>query len=172
MKYFNGFSLKGEEVFFESMLLESELTVAGFSYGSQKAFDYVYDSKERVDRLILLSPAFFQNEKKSFIKTQLRYYKADKEGYIEQFLKNVTYPSSLELKDYVVAGRLEELEDLLTYTWDKEKFTELLDRGVVIEVFIGGRDKIVNSKESFAFFSELTHTYFLKYEGHILQVIN
>jgi len=168
VKYFNGFALKGEEVFFENRLIETDFTIAGFSYGAQKAFEHVYHSKERVDRLILLSPAFFQNEKKSFIKTQLRYYKADKEGYKEQFLKNVVYPSSIELKNYLVDGSLEELEALLTYRWDKEKFVELLNRGVVIEVFIGGRDKIVNVQESLNFFSKLTHTYFFKDEGHIL----
>ena len=62
-KYFNGFSLQNEEELFSEYLLQSELCVAGFSYGAQKAFEYVYKSKERIDRLILLSPAFFQTQK-------------------------------------------------------------------------------------------------------------
>ena len=168
MKYFNGFALKDEELFFKSMLMESNFLVAGFSYGAQKAFEYTYHSKERIDRLMLFSPAFFQNEKKSFIKTQLRYYKANKKAYTQQFLKNVVYPSSVNLSHYLSAGNIDELESLLTYTWDKERFLELLDRGVIIEVFIGGLDKIVNSKESFEFFSEFAMTYFLKESGHLL----
>jgi len=170
MKYFNGFALKDEEVFFKSMLVESDFLVAGFSYGAQKAFEYVYNSKERIDRLMLFSPAFFQNEKKSFIKTQLRYYKADESAYTKQFLKNVVYPSSVDLSHYLSEGSLEELEFLLSYTWDKKRFLELLDRGVVIEVFIGGLDKIVNSKESFEFFSEFAMTYFFKEKGHLLEM--
>ena len=168
MRYFNGFSLRGEESLFSSYLLESAFTVAGFSYGAQKAFEYVYTTNERVDRLILLSPAFFQDHKKSFIKTQLRYYKADEKGYREAFLKNVAYPSSLDLSPHLSGGTLEELESLLTYVWDEKRFLELLKRGVVIEVFIGEKDRIVESRESFEFFSHLTTTYLLKDEGHLL----
>jgi pimeloyl-ACP methyl ester carboxylesterase len=172
MKYFNGFALQGEEEFFKSMLPESDLTVSGFSYGSQRAFEYVYHTEERVDRLILLSPAFFQNEKKSFIKTQLRYYRADEKVYRKQFLKNVAYPSSVDLEKNLARGTVEELESLLTYVWSEDKFRELLDRGVSIEVFIGGKDKIVNTQESFDFFKKLTTTYLLKNEGHLLGAVN
>ena len=60
MLYFNGFSLQNEEEHFKAYLSDNDLTIAGFSYGAQKAFEYAYHSKERIDRLILLSPAFFQ----------------------------------------------------------------------------------------------------------------
>lgn len=169
MKYFNGFSLKGEEVFFKEQLIENDYTIAGFSYGATKAFEYAYHSKERIDRLILLSPAFFQTEKKSFVRTQLRYYKADKRAYTEQFLKNVAYPSSVKLDDYFKDGTIEELEKLLTYVWDKEKVLELLKRGVIVEAFIGGEDKIIDTEKSFEFFEKLVPTYFTKEVGHLLQ---
>ena len=168
MKYFNGFSLNGEERLLSSYLVDSEFTVAGFSYGAQEAFEYVYATKERIDRLILLSPAFFQNHKKSFIKTQLRYYKAESRAYREAFLKNVVYPSSLDISSHLSEGTLEELTSLLTYVWEEEKFLELLARGVTIEVFIGESDKIVESRESYAFFSNFTTTYLLKGHGHLL----
>ena len=109
MIYFNGFALKGEEKFFKEELVENDFSVAGFSYGAQKAFEYAYNSTERIDRLILLSPAFFQNHKKSFIRTQLRYYKADEILYTEQFLKNVTYPSNINLSDNLNINKYEEL---------------------------------------------------------------
>ena len=168
MKYFNGFSLKGEEVFFKEQLIENDFTVAGFSYGATKAFDYAYNSKERIDRLILLSPAFFQNHKKSFVRTQLRYYKADEKSYIEQFLKNVTYPSFIKMDEYLSQGTVEELETLLTYSWDSKKILELVKRGIIIEVFIGVEDKIVDAQKSFEFFSELVPCYFVKGVGHLL----
>jgi len=169
MIYFHGFALKDEEIFFKDQLIDSDFCVAGFSYGAQKAFEYVYNTTERVDRLILLSPAFFQNHKKSFIRTQLRYYKADEKAYREQFLKNVAYPSPLNLCEYLDNGTVEELEALLSYVWDSKKILELIECGVTIEVFMGESDKIVNVDKSFEFFSELTTVYLFKELGHLLK---
>ena len=168
MRYFNGFSLCNEEKFFKEQLIESEYAVVGFSYGAQKAFEYVYNTTDRVDRLVLVSPAFFQNHKKSFIRTQLRYFKADKEVYTKQFLKNVVYPSSINLMPYLCDGTYEELESLLSYLWEKERVLELLDRGVTIEVFMGDNDKVVDFEKSYEFFSCLVPVYVFKGRGHIL----
>lgn len=168
-KYFNGFSLQKEEELFSEYLIQSELCVAGFSYGAQKAFEYVYERKERIDRLILLSPAFFQTQKPSFIRTQLRYFEAGQEAYVKQFLANVTYPSKTDLSTYLKIGTKEELEALLTYTWDKQKIQEVLDRGTTIEVFLGKDDKIIDAEAAFGFFSELMTTYFIKDAGHLLK---
>jgi hypothetical protein len=168
MIYFSGFSLRKEEALFKDYLIDSEFAVAGFSYGAIKAFDYVYNSSTRIDRLILLSPAFFQNHKKSFIRTQLRYFKSNRNLYIEQFLKNVAYPSNINLSEYLDIGTYNELKYLLFYVWDCDKFTEIINRGVTIEIFIGEDDIILNSKESFKFFSKVTTTYLLKKRGHLL----
>ncbi|WP_415405802.1 pimelyl-ACP methyl ester esterase BioV [Sulfurovum sp. CS9] len=167
--YFNGFSLQKEEELFSEYLIESELCVAGFSYGAQRAFEYVYESKERIDRLILLSPAFFQTQKPSFIRTQLRYFEAGQEAYVKQFLSNVTFPSKTDLSAYLKIGTKEELEALLTYLWDEKKLQEVLDRGTTIEVFLGKDDKIVDAQAAFDFFAPLTATYFTKSVGHVLR---
>jgi len=169
MKYFNGFSLKNEENLFETYLTESNYTVAGFSYGAQQAFEYVYQSKERVDRLILLSPAFFQTQKPSFIRTQLRYFEAGHEAYVHQFLSNVAYPSLVDISSYLNVGTKEELEALLKYEWNPEKIQKVLDRGTTIEVFIGVDDKIIDAQRTFEFFGSLTATYFIKHTGHLLK---
>ncbi len=168
MKYFNGFSLQGEEALFSEYLPQSELCIAGFSFGAQKAFEYVYHSKERIDRLILLSPAFFQTQKPSFIRTQLRYFEAGQEAYVKQFLANVTHPSNLDLSKYLKVGTKEELEFLLIYTWDQEKIREVLNRGTTIEVFLGVDDKIIDSQAAFNLFSSLATTYFIKDVGHLI----
>ena len=170
MKYFNGFSLKNEENLFEPYIIQSNYTVGGFSYGSQQAFEYVYQSKERVDRLILLSPAFFQTQKQSFIRTQLRYFEAGQEAYIQQFLSNVAYPSEVDMSSYLNAGSKEDLDALLKYEWDPEKIQEVLDRGTTIEVFIGMDDKIIDAQKAFEFFSALTATYFIRHAGHLLKI--
>ncbi len=168
MRYFNGFSLKGEETLFQDYLIDSDFTVVGFSYGAIRAFEEVYKSKRRVDRLILLSPAFFQNHKKSFIRTQLRYFKSDRDSYIKEFLKNIAYPSDIELSQYLSIGTISELEYLLSYRWSEDRLLELIKRAVTIEVFIGGMDKIIDNKIVFDFFSKITTTYLLKDKGHIL----
>ncbi len=168
VKYFNGFSLHDEEKYFKQYLDNSGLCVAGFSYGAQKALEYTYSSKERIDRLILLSPAFFQSENKSFVRTQLRYFEADKEAYVKQFLKNVSYPSTFDLSKNFTLGNKAELEELLTYKWDSEKIEKILSRGTVIEVFLGSQDKIIKSNDAFDFFSSFTTTYYIKHVGHLL----
>jgi len=169
MRYFNGFSLEKEEELFSDYLDNSAYTVSGFSYGAQKAFEYVYHCKCRVDRLILISPAFFQTQKASFIRTQLRYFKSDKESYVKQFLENVAYPSKTSLESYLTVGSKEELNDLLTYVWDKKKMKEVLARGTTIEVFIGDEDKIINSHEAIDFFKETSTLYTIKKSGHLLE---
>ena len=166
--YFNGFSLWGEEKLFSEYLIESDLSVGGFSYGAQQAFEYVYHATTRIDRLILLSPAFFQTQKPSFIRTQLHYFEIDRDSYITQFIQNVAYPAKVDMKAYLKAGKKEELEALLHYRWDPTKIERVLDRGTTIEVFLGGKDKIIDSKAAFAFFSPLVTTYLVKDAGHLL----
>ena len=170
MKYFHGFSLQKEEALFSQYLLNSEYCIAGFSFGAQQALEYAYHSKKRIERLILLSPAFFQTQKPSFIRTQLRYFEAGQKAYVEQFLSNVTSPSSIDLSAYLKVGSKEELEALLTYVWDKDKIEEIQRRGTTIEVFLGAKDKIIDAKVAFDFFATLTTTYFVKYAGHVLAV--
>ena len=169
MKYFNGFSLENEEELFATYLEEGNYTVSGFSYGAQRAFEYVYQSQTRIDKLILISPAFFQTQKPSFIHTQLRYFEANRESYVKQFLQNVAYPSKLSLNNYLNLGTKEELHALLSYVWDEEKIKEVLKRGTIIEVFIGDEDKIIDSKEAITFFRELSTLYIIKKSGHLLE---
>ena len=168
MVFFHGFSLRDEARLFASFLDENDYTVAGFSYGSQQAFEYAYSASERIDKLILLSPAFFQTKKRSFVRMQLRYFEQDKESYIRNFLINAAYPAEISLLPYLDAGSREELESLLNYHWDKEQIDEVLARGTEIEVYLGGRDRIIDSKKAFDFFSASTVSYLIKDAGHFL----
>lgn len=168
MKYFSGFSLQGEENFFTDILIDTDMCIAGFSYGAQKALEYAFASKERIDRLILISPAFFQTQKSSFMRAQLKYFEADKKSYTDQFLKNAASPSSIDLCSYLHLGSKEELGMLLNYVWDQRKIQALLDKGIVIEVFLGSEDKIIDANAALMFFSPLVTTYFVKGAGHLL----
>ena len=172
MHYFSGFSLEKEESIFTDYLplIHSDYDVVGFSYGAQRAFEFAYEKSQtqRIQRLILFSPAFFQTQKPSFVRTQLRYFEADTSAYIQQFLLNTS--SSVALKPFLKQGTREELEGLLNYVWDADKIKTLLARGVKIEVFLGEEDKIIDPQETRKFFEPLVTLYWLKEVGHSLQM--
>ena len=169
MRYFSGFSLRGEDELFREILIDSDYTIAGFSYGAILAFEEAIKSQKRVDRLILISPAFFQNKDKKFKKLQLMAWKRDKSKYLKNFLNSCVYPSDLDLKDYLSEGGEKELEFLLNYEWSRENLLKLKSKGVVIEVFLGQKDKIIDSKEAKKFFEEIGVVYLFKEAGHILR---
>jgi pimeloyl-ACP methyl ester carboxylesterase len=171
MIYFSGFALKGESKLFEDILSigVDGFVVAGFSYGAILALEHTLKSKERVDRLILISPALFSHKKERFIKLQLDAWSSNQSNYISNFLKNVAHPSNLDLTPYQNGGTREELEELLRYEWSKEALKSLQNRGVDVEVFLGGRDKIVDSRVALEFFRESSVCYFIKDAGHILR---
>ena len=68
MKFFSGFCLEGEEKLFDDFTCKNDFCVVGFSYGAQKALEYTLTCRERVDKLQLISPAFFQNKQEKFKK--------------------------------------------------------------------------------------------------------
>ena len=168
VKFFNGFCLEKEEIFFDEYIDKEDTCIVGFSYGAQKALEYVYQSDKRIDKLILLSPAFFQREKPSFIRTQLHYFEVNQDAYIENFLANVSYPSQYDLSKYLHIGSNEELNALLSYQWDKNKIEEILNRETSIEVFLGDKDKIIDVASAKLFFIQTT-TYIIKDAGHLLK---
>ncbi len=170
MIYFSGFCLRDESELFAEYYIDNLYTVVGFSKGAIDAFEFVYNSTKRIDRLILLSPAFFQAQKSSFVRTQLRYFDRGQDNYISQFISNVKYPSDINLSSYLEIGSKDELENLLSYEWDIDKLKEIKDRGIMIEVFLGSEDKIINSDKAFEFFSNNSViTYLIKKVGHILR---
>ncbi len=168
MIYFSGFSLSGENEIFKDFLVDTEFSVAGFSYGAIKAFEYALDNHKRVDRLTLLSPAFFQDKNEAFKRAQLRYFKLNRELYIKNFLDNIAYPSKVDLTQYLDIGTYSQLESLLNYRWDIEKLKNLKSRGVIVEIFLGKSDKIIDSKKALNLFSKITTTYYINGRGHIL----
>lgn len=167
-KYFNGFSLKDEEELFEQYINQNDFTISGFSYGAIKAFEYVLGEEKRVDTLQLFSPAFFQTQDKKFKRMQLMFFKKDAQEYCNNFLKNIAYPETFDTTKYFTQGSFEELEELLNYTWDEKKLKEIVSRGIKIEVYIGGKDKIIESETAKDFFKNYATVYYIKEKGHIL----
>ena len=66
--FFSGFCLENEEELFSEYATPNDFTISGFSYGAIKAFEEVLNSNERVDKLQLFSPAFFQTQDKKYVR--------------------------------------------------------------------------------------------------------
>ena len=166
--YFSGFCLENEEKLFNEYIIKNDFTISGFSYGAIKAFEEVLNSNQRVDKLQLFSPAFFQTKDKKFKRMQLMFFKKDANIYCNNFLKNITNPSNIDCNKYFTQGSYEELDELLNYEWSDEKLNSLVQKGTKIEVFLGSEDKIVESLKAKEFFIKYATVYYIKDVGHIL----
>ncbi len=172
MKFYSGFSLQNEECLFEPYLREGDYTISGFSYGAIKALNAVVQalkSKKRVDTLQLFSPAFFQTKDEKFMRLQLRSYKKSSLVYLQQFLKACFAP----YKSKVVQTKetsIDELEELLMFVWDEETLEKLIKAGVKIEVYLGGRDAIIDVHNAREFFLKQTTVTYIKEANHFLQI--
>jgi len=168
MKYFSGFCFQNEEELFDAYLANNDFCVAGFSYGAIKAFEYTSTCRDRIDKLQLFSPAFFQDFSDKFRRLQTISFGKNKNTYIEKFLSQVKYPSELNLDRYFREGNIDELEELLNYVWNTEKIKELVKKGIEIEVYIGEKDKIINPDTTLEFFKPFANVYYIKSVGHLL----
>ena len=171
MKFFSGFSLKNEEHFFDAYRKRSEFSVSGFSYGAIKAFEYTckqLENKKRIDTLQLFSPAFFQSKDEKFKRLQLMAYRKNEDGYLQQFINACFLPYERKEVERSVTI-LEELEELLHYEWDREKLKFLANNGVVIEVYLGGEDKIIDAEDAKEFFLDVATVTYIKEANHFLR---
>jgi hypothetical protein len=167
-KYFSGFCFFWESELFKDYIIQNDFTVSGFSYGAVKAFEEVLNSNNRIDKLQLFSPAFFQTQNEKFKRTQLMYFKKDANAYCQTFLSNVLYPLNIDISKYFKQGSIEELQELLYYEWSEEKLQKVLDNGTKIEVFLGSADKIIDATKAKDFFQKFATVYFIKDKGHLL----
>ncbi len=166
--FFSGFCFSNESELFDEYIIRNDFTISGFSYGAIKAFEEALNTQDRVDKLQLFSPAFFQNFDEKFKRTQLMYFKKDENTYVQTFLNNVIYPSNKDISKYFKLGTAQELEELLTYVWNEEKLQKLVDKGVKIEVYLGADDKIIDSLKVKKFFQKFATIYYIKEKGHLL----
>ena len=166
--YFSGFCFFEESELFDEYLIKNDFTISGFSYGAIKAFEESLTTNLRVDKLQLFSPAFFQIEDDKFKRTQLMYFRKDSKIYSENFLNNVIYPKNKDISKYFKLGTQEELEELLYYQWSEEKLQRLIDKGTIIEVYLGGKDEIIDSQKAKEFFKNFATVYYIKEKVHLL----
>ena len=172
MKFFSGFSLEKEKHFFDAYMYKNDFTVCGFSYGAIQALEYTLKQLEnatRIDTLQLFSPAFFQTKDEKFKRLQLMAYRKNEEVYLEQFINACFSPYERKSVERSVTV-LEELEELLNYEWSKNKLLALREKGVVIEVYLGGKDQIVDAQAAKEFFLDVATVTYIKDANHFLQI--
>lgn len=168
MTFYSGFSLTGDQRFFESHLRHSDYTVAGFSYGAIKAARHAANSTSRIDTLQLFSPAFFQTAKSSFKRLQLTSFTADSKNYSEQFIRRCFAPCEVQPLDLTM-GTMDELEELLNFVWDDLLLEKILEKGIRIEVYLGMKDHIIDADAARSFFLRYATVTSMPQANHFLQ---
>jgi len=172
MKFFSGFSLQNDAIFFNDFISKGDFSVSGFSYGAIKALEYVQEAlkdSRRVDRLQLFSPAFFQSKDSKFKRLQTLSFKRSNEAYIGQFIESCFLPYRVQEVE-LIEGSLEELQELLYYEWSREALQRIVNQGVIIEVYLGGNDKIIDVDAARAFFLDVATVTYIKEANHFLQL--
>jgi pimeloyl-ACP methyl ester carboxylesterase len=174
MQFYSGFSLQNDIVFFKQFIEENPYYVYGFSYGAIQAFLAVQkkvENKQRIDKLVLFSPAFFQTKPQKFIRLQLLGFQKDPDTYIQNFLSSCFAPCKKQQVTLGLATQ-EALSELLHYKWDIAQLQSLRDKGVEIEVYLGDADHVIDHKGAFEFFSQVCDVTYIKKANHFLQVCN
>ena len=172
MKFYSGFSLQNESYLFDKYINKSQYTACGFSYGAIKALRYVQEQLacgNRIDRLQLFSPAFFQTKNMKFKRLQLLSYKKNEDAYLRQFMEFCFFPHTKKIVQSR-ATKIEELQELLDYEWDLQALQELEQRGVKIEVYLGSEDKIIDVEEARELFLNIATVTYIKNANHFLQI--
>ncbi|MDD5052942.1 MAG: pimelyl-ACP methyl ester esterase BioV [Sulfuricurvum sp.] len=168
MRFYSGFSLVNDQVFFENYLNHSEYTVAGFSYGAIKAAQYAAEAYERIDTLQLFSPAFFQTKKESFRRLQMGGYSKDSARYLDGFLTSCFAP--LPVTPITLGSSdAESLHQLLYFEWTSELMESIRDKGTRIEVYLGMQDQVIDVVGAREFFLPYATVTSIKKANHFLQ---
>ena len=172
MRFFSGFSLQNEAYLFSEFINKSDYAICGFSYGAIAAFESVLEllrEGKRVDTLQLFSPAFFQSRDVKFKRLQLMSYKKNRDAYMHQFVDACFAPYNKKIVEHKETT-IEELQELLEYVWDMDLLKSVEEKGVKIEVYLGGKDAIIDSHATKKFFQEVATVTYIKEASHFLQL--
>lgn len=171
MRFYSGFALENDHIFFEKFLKKSEYSVAGFSYGAIKAVHYAIESNERIDTLQLFSPAFFQTKKESFRRLQMGGYLKDPEQYLKNFITSCFAPYPIAPMDFG-ENNAESLRELLYFEWNCELMETIRAKGIRIEVYLGLEDQVIDVLGAREFFLPFATVTTIKRGNHFLQEKN
>lgn len=168
MHFYSGYCLRNESGFFADWLKQGGYSVAGFSYGAILALQHALNTPTRIDTLQLFSPAYFCNKPESFKRLQLKGYRRDGVLYRSRFIESCFAPHPVQEIDVVDDGEA-ALETLLTYDWPENALRKLRERGVGIEVYLGGSDAVIDAEAAREYFKLFATVFYFKNANHFLQ---
>jgi pimeloyl-ACP methyl ester carboxylesterase len=166
--FYDGFQFQNSKKLVKKWLKDDSYTVGGFSYGATLALRKTLETTQRIDTLQLFSPAFFNGSSEAFKKSQLLGFRRNRENYRKLFFENSFYPDEVDSSYISDSGSISELKDLLYWNWVRKDLQKLEDRGVEIEVYIGERDRIIDSQKAVEFFRGIGQLCYIKGVGHTL----
>jgi pimeloyl-ACP methyl ester carboxylesterase len=172
MQFHSGFSLTQEEELFREYIKKSDFTICGFSYGAiaaQNATIEALKSARRIDTLQLFSPAFFQTKEEKFKRLQLRAYMSNETLYMRRFIDASFLPYEAKILKHKETN-FNELQELLNYVWSQKDLHFILSKGVKIEVYLGGKDAIIDVAGARDFFINFATITYIKDANHFLQL--
>lgn len=169
MMFHSGFSLRNDNVFFESFLKKSAYCVAGFSYGAMHAALFAADSDERIDTLQLFSPAFFQTTKESFRRLQMGGYLKNPAAYTEKFIESCFAPCPIGRVELDSDASEEQLRELLYFEWTDNLMDTIKAKGIRIEVYLGVEDRVIDVAGAREFFLPYATVISIRRGNHFLQ---
>ena len=164
--------MKNEECLFSEFIKKSDYTVCGFSYGAIKAFEFAQKELRkgnRIDALQLFSPAFFQTRDEKFKRLQMLAHSKKRLEYMNHFIDSCFHPYNKKIVELKKSAQ-NELTELLNYEWIREELRELVHKGVKLEVYLGGEDKIIDVVGARKFFLDVATVTYIKNANHILQI--
>ncbi|MEA3371508.1 MAG: alpha/beta hydrolase, partial [Campylobacterota bacterium] len=113
--------------------------------------------------------AFFQSRDEKFKRLQLMSYKKSKDLYMKQFIASCFSPWEQKVVEHTDTT-IDELRELLEYRWNIEELKEIAKKGVNIEVYLGGKDQIIDVNAAKELFLEVATVTYIKDANHFLQV--
>ena len=89
--------------------------------------------------------------------------------YLKQFISSCFNPFEKKIVEHSNTT-IDELRELLEYEWNLDDFKELIKRGIIIEVYFGGQDKIIDVNAAKELFLEVATVTYIKDANHFLKV--
>ena len=115
----------------------------------------------------LFSPAFFHDKDQAFKRVQLLGYRKNPQGYLKQFVAGCFAPYPVREVEHGM-HHATQLAALLEYEWQEMLLQKICNRGVGIEVYLGGKDAIINAMAAKTFFLPYATTFYIKNANHFL----
>jgi len=88
---------------------------------------------------------------------------------MKQFIDSCFNPYEKKIVEFKKSTK-DELDELLNYEWDMDDLKKLSDKGLHVEAYLGGEDKIIDVDGVREFFLHVATVTYIKDANHFLQI--